>query len=181
MNKISPFLRRCLLLLVIMHTSDSTAQRLEPRIVFASNRDGDSDIYSMDVNGDNLLQLTDHPKSDEYPACSPNGRRIVFASERGVTRDLYVMDSDGNNLLRLTQDNFLQPGLVGRRIARRLPFHHSVKSTATSSLWMPMETIGQGWQNTNGKMLGRVGRQMDARLRLSPTVMAPSILLGIFS
>ena len=71
MNKITRFLRRCLflLLLVLMVASDSAAQMLEPRIVFASNRDGDWDIYSMDVNGDNVVQLTDHPASDEEPAC----------------------------------------------------------------------------------------------------------------
>ena len=110
MNKISPFLKRCLLLLLwaLMVTSDSTAQRFGPRIVFTSNRDGNWDIYSMDVNGDNLLQLTDHPASDEYPACSPDGRRIAFTSERGVTHDLYVMDSDGNNVVRLTHDNFFE-------------------------------------------------------------------------
>ena len=137
MNKISRFLRRCLflLLLALMVASDSTAQRFEPRIVFASNRDGDWDIYSMDVNGNNLVQLTDHPASDHLPACSPDGRRIAFASERGVTHDLYVMDSDGNNVIRLTHDNFGDiAALVGRRMARGLPFHHSVKSTATSSL-----------------------------------------------
>ena len=110
MNKISPFLRRCLFLslLALMAASDSTAQGFEPRIVFASNRDGDWDIYSMDVNGDNLLQLTDHPASDEYPACSPDGRRIAFTSDRGVTPDLYVMGGDGSNVIRLTQDNFLK-------------------------------------------------------------------------
>ena len=110
MNKISPFLRRCLLLLplALMVASDSAAQGFEPRIVFASNRDGDWDIYSMDVNGENLLQLTDHPASDEYPACSPDGRRIAFTSERGITHDLYVMDSDGNNVVRLTHDNFFE-------------------------------------------------------------------------
>ncbi len=110
MNKISPFLRSCLLLLLLalMVASDSTAQRFEPRVVFASNRDGDWDIYSMDVNGDNLLQLADHPLFDEYPACSPDGRKIAFASDRGVTRDLYLMDSDGNNVVRLTHDNFIE-------------------------------------------------------------------------
>ena len=110
MNKISPFLRRCLLLLllVLMVSLDSTAQRFGPRIVFTSNRDGDWDIYSMDVMGDNLLQLTDDPASDEEPVVSLDGRRIAFTSERGVTRDLYVMDSDGNNVVRLTHDNFFE-------------------------------------------------------------------------
>ena len=108
MNNVSSLLRRCLLLLLLTLTITSygTAQRFEPRIVFASNRDGDWDIYSMDVNGNNLLQLTDHPASDEDPACSPDGRRIAFRSERDGTPDLYVMDRDGNNVIRLTSDNF---------------------------------------------------------------------------
>ena len=107
MNKISPFLRRCLflLLLALMVASESTAQRFEPRIVFASNRDGDWDIYSMDVNGNNVLQLTDHPADDKNPACSPDGRRIAFDSERGLTSDMYAMDHDGNNVIRLTRDD----------------------------------------------------------------------------
>ena len=110
MNEISPFMRRCLflLLLAIMLAPDRTAQGFEPRVVFASNRDGDWDIYSMDVNGDNVVQLTDHPASDGYTACSPDGRRIAFLSGRGVTPDLYVMDSDGNNVIRLTQDNLFE-------------------------------------------------------------------------
>ena len=95
-----------------MVSSGSIAQGFEPRIVFASNHDGkwngNWDIYSMDVNGDNLLQLSDDPGSDRFPGCSPDGRRIAFTSERGVTDDLYVMDSDGSNVIRLTQDNFLE-------------------------------------------------------------------------
>ena len=107
MNKISPFMRRCLflLLLSLMVALDGTAQRFEPRIVFSSNRDGDWDIYSMDVNGNNLVQLTNRRASDEDPACSPDGRRIAFRSTRGGSPDLYVMDRDGNSVIRLTNDN----------------------------------------------------------------------------
>ena len=110
MKNVSPYIRRCLflLLLALMAAWASTAQGFESRIVFSSNRDGDWDIYSMDANGDNLLQLTDHPASDEYPAGSPDGRRIAFTSERGLTHDLYVMDSDGSNVIRLTHDNFYE-------------------------------------------------------------------------
>ena len=73
MNNIIPNLRRSLflLLLVSLVTPDGKAQRFEPRIVFASNRDGNWDIYSMDVNGNNLLQLTDHPASDGAPRLLP--------------------------------------------------------------------------------------------------------------
>ena len=108
MDKVSPLLRRCLFLLplALIVASDSTAQRFEKRIVFGSNRDGDWDIYSMDEKGDNLLQLTNHRTTDEYPAFSPDGRRIAFNSNRGLSPELYVMDSDGNNVTRLTHDSF---------------------------------------------------------------------------
>ena len=107
MNDINPLLRRCLFLLLLgsLVTPDSTAQGSEQRIVFASNRDGNWDIYSMDVKGNNLLQLTDHEKSDRAPASSPDGRRIAFRSERDFKPDLYVMNSDGNNVIRFTNDN----------------------------------------------------------------------------
>ena len=106
MNNVGPLLRSCpfILLLALMAASDSAAQGLDSRIVFASNRDGDWDIYSMDVNGENLLQLTNHRTSDEYPAWSPDGRRIAFNSNRGLSPDLYAMDSDGKNAIRLTRD-----------------------------------------------------------------------------
>ena len=123
MNNVSSLLRRYLFLLplALMVAWDSTAQGLDSRIFFSSNRDGDWDIYSMDVNGDNLVQLTDHPASDHQPAASPDGRRIAFTSERGGTPDLYVMDSDGNNVIGLAHEGFSKFGPTwspdGTRIA----------------------------------------------------------------
>ena len=154
MNKISAFLRRCLflLLLALMVASDSTAQTFEPRIVFASNRDGDWDIYSMDVNGDNLLQLTDHPALDDHPACSPDGRRIAFTSERGLTHDLYVMDSDGNNVVRLTHDNFFDSRPSWSPDGTRIAFSSSRLPVRNSEIYV-MDANGENEINlTNHKM-----------------------------
>ena len=143
MNNISLFIRRCLflLLLALMAASDSIAQGFEPRIVFASNSDGDSDIYSMDVNGDNLLQLTDHPAFDGHPACSPDGRRIAFISERGLTSDLYVMDSDGNNVIRLTHDNFFENRASWSPDGTRLAFSTFRFDVGNSEIYV-MDTDG---------------------------------------
>ena len=123
MNNISPFLRRCLflLLLALMVASDSTAQGFGPRIVYSSNRDGNWEIYSMDINGNNLVQLTYNRTSDEESAGSPDGRRIAFRSNRALSPDLYVMDRDGSNVIRLTHDGFSKSGPTwspdGTRIA----------------------------------------------------------------
>ena len=89
MDNISPFFRRCLflLLLAIMVASDSTAQGFEPRIVFSSNRDGDWDIYSMHVNGNNLLQLTDtrHLIASPLPRRTDEGLRSPQSAAVNLT------------------------------------------------------------------------------------------------
>ncbi len=76
----------------------------EPQIIFESNRDGDYDIYRMDVDGRNQQPLTVNDTSDENPKVSPDGQRILFQSERDGNREVYVMDIDGRNQTRLTFD-----------------------------------------------------------------------------
>ena len=86
-------------------------------IVFASNRDGDFDIYVVQPDGKNLRQLTHDEATerteadDDWPAWSPDGRMIAFTSTRDHAgdgdekRDVYVMDADGSDIRRLTENN----------------------------------------------------------------------------
>lgn len=73
-------------------------------ILFQSDRDGDYDIYAVDANGGNLVNLTNHDASDVHPAWSPDGTQIAFASDRDGNRDIYVMHADGSGVRRLTTD-----------------------------------------------------------------------------
>ncbi|PID57428.1 hypothetical protein CSB45_07875 [candidate division KSB3 bacterium] len=77
-------------------------QALPGKIVFQSDRDGDWEIYAMNVDGSHLIQLTDNPAQDRYPVWSPDGQRIVFESNRGGSFDIYVMQADGSGQQRLT-------------------------------------------------------------------------------
>ena len=74
-----------------------------PKILFTSSRDGNSDIYMMNPDGSEQVNLTQHPASDISAAWSPTGDKILFVSDRRGTRvrDLYLMDPDGSNVRRV--------------------------------------------------------------------------------
>ena len=72
------------------------------KIVFASNRDGNSEIYIMNPDGSGQMNLTRHRENDYSPVWSPTGKQILFASDRaGQISDLYVMGADGNGVRRV--------------------------------------------------------------------------------
>jgi Tol biopolymer transport system component len=66
------------------------------------------EIYTMDSDGTNPIDLTDSAGNDLDPAFSPKGGKIAFASNRGGDMgnnfEVYAMDSDGSNQTRLTID-----------------------------------------------------------------------------
>ena len=68
------------------------------KIVFASNRDGNWEIYMMNPDGTRQERLTYDRAVDCDPVISPNGDQILFNSNRGGTRDLYLMNVDGRNV-----------------------------------------------------------------------------------
>ena len=72
------------------------------QIVFVSDRDGNSEIYVMDVDGSNPVRLTNDPSADIEPSWSPDGRSIIFRSSRNGNDDLYTMLADGSDPTRLT-------------------------------------------------------------------------------
>ena len=90
----------------------SAEARATAKIAFASNRDGNSEIYIMNPDGSEQVNLTQHRASDFSPTWSPTGKQILFSSKRGgKTTDIYVMDADGNDVRRVFR----------KRVERRHP------------------------------------------------------------
>ncbi len=74
------------------------------KIVFVSNRNNNDDIFSMNLDGSELVQLTDHPGKDIYPAISPDGKKIAYTSDINGIWQIMVMNWDGTEKVQLTQN-----------------------------------------------------------------------------
>jgi Tol biopolymer transport system component len=80
------------------------------RIVFTANTGGTFQVYTINPDGSNMVQLTNLPPTENstlFPSYSPDGLRVAFsnnAPDMPGTSDLYVINADGTGLIRLTND-----------------------------------------------------------------------------
>jgi Tol biopolymer transport system component len=67
------------------------------------------EIYTMNIDGSNLKQVTKLGKANWAPFYHPSGKKIIFSSnhksKRGYDFQLYMVDEDGNNLEQITTES----------------------------------------------------------------------------
>ncbi len=106
MKKIA-FLAVAVFLGLVVAACNGGAEVGRELIAFASDRDGDWEIYVMGSDGSGVVKLTDNAVHDVPTFFSPDGKRLVFYSYRDGDREIYVMGSDGSGVVKLT-DNTAQ-------------------------------------------------------------------------
>ena len=75
-------------------------------LVYASEVDGDWDVFTLRLGGDNPINLTaDHQGDDFAPVYSPDGRRIAFHSDRDGG-GIFVMGATGESVRRVTDGGY---------------------------------------------------------------------------
>jgi len=73
-------------------------------LCFASNRDGNYELYKMKADGSEVKRLTFNEAQDREPSRGPDGS-IVFASDRAEGQmDLWLMPGEDAEPVRLTRD-----------------------------------------------------------------------------
>jgi TolB protein len=77
------------------------------RFAFSSTHEGNHEIYTADLEGKDLVRLTNSPGIDAHPCWSPDGKTIAFATDRWGGLELASVRPDGTGLVRLTKS----PGL----------------------------------------------------------------------
>jgi TolB protein len=71
-------------------------------IVFVSDRDGNKEIYRIDIDGSEETRLTENNEDDSKPQWSYDKSRILFLSGEEHSNQLYSINPDGSGLMKLT-------------------------------------------------------------------------------
>lgn len=74
------------------------------KILFTSVRDRNYEIYVMNTDGSEQVNLTQHPANDHQAVWSPTGEQILFVSDRDGVENLYLMLPDGSNVQRVFKE-----------------------------------------------------------------------------
>lgn len=92
------------------YASDIRLNSTGEKLVFAHKAGGSSDtdleIYSIEVDGYDLIRLTNNKFLDVYPVWSPDDRQIDFLSQREKDLDIYTMDADGSDVRKLYDSGY---------------------------------------------------------------------------
>jgi Tol biopolymer transport system component len=77
------------------------------QVAFMSQRDGNWEVYIVNLDGSGLQRLTRNSANDGLPTWSPNGQHIAFVSDRDGDWAVWAMavpdgtDTDGSQQQRL--------------------------------------------------------------------------------
>ena len=121
----------------------------QAQIAFSSERDGNWEIYVMDIDGKNQRRLTNNRRGDRSPSWSPDGKRIAFTSSSTALNDvdghpplvvdgtphIYVMDADGKNRRRLSNEFFAEWNPSWSPDGKRIAFTSSGTMDAADGPW----------------------------------------------
>jgi TolB protein len=83
------------------------------KISFTSYREGNYDIYSVNLDGTGLKKLTSGKNDEGWHSWSPDGEMVVFdGTDRNVNYDIYIMDANGENVNKLTNEKKVEQAPV---------------------------------------------------------------------
>ena len=70
--------------------------------LYASNSNGNYDIYSFSMTPNSTIRLTNSSYRDWWPRLNPNKSKIGFVSNRQVNPQIFTMSTDGSNIFKVT-------------------------------------------------------------------------------
>ena len=93
------------------------------------------EIYTCNVDGSELTQVTNLGKANWCPFFHPSGEKIIFSSnhttERGFPFNLYMINTDGTGLEQITHDGTFDAFPVFSNDGRYLVFSSNRNNNGT--------------------------------------------------
>ncbi len=81
-----------------------TPPKLSGMIAFASNRDGNPEIYVLNAKDQNLIRLTDNLIIDTQPALAPDSLLLAYVSNQGDNNDIFLTSVSRQAPINLTNN-----------------------------------------------------------------------------
>lgn len=81
-----------------------SAQEPKGIIGYATKQDGNFEIYTINADGSNPQNISNHPKLDYGYCWSKNGETIYFYTNRDGNDEIYSIHSDGTNPINLSEN-----------------------------------------------------------------------------
>ncbi|MGH2757105.1 MAG: hypothetical protein ACRDI3_04885 [Actinomycetota bacterium] len=115
-----------------------------------------NEIFIMDADGSDVVQLTENSREDAFPVLSPDGTRIAFSRRIRGQMDLFVMNANGSNVSRV-----MRTGNADEVLPSWSPDGKKLAFTATFS-------TPDGWQSDIYRI--RVSDGRFRRLTYTPAI-----------
>jgi WD40 repeat protein len=75
------------------------------KIAFESQNQGQSSIFTMNIDGTNQTRLGNISEYNSEPSWSPDGSKIIFSGFRDGNYEIYTMNADGTGSTRMTNND----------------------------------------------------------------------------
>jgi Tol biopolymer transport system component len=146
------------------YDAEATVSPTGDKIVFTSTRDGDIDLYSMDLGGENVTRLTDRPGYDGGAFYSWDGTKIVWRApgldddvtktdyhpllKQGLIRpnrlEIWIMDADGSNKKQVTNNGKANFGPFWHPDGKRIIFASNMDDPKGANFELYLVTVATG-------------------------------------
>jgi len=77
---------------------------LQGVLLFESNRDGNSEIYAMNLASQSMLRVTNNPAVDMQPALAPDSVRIAYVSNQNGNNEIYITGLDSRAPINISNN-----------------------------------------------------------------------------
>ena len=104
-------------------------------IAFTSGRDGNMEIYRMNGDGSEQLNISNNETGDTEPWWSSDGTLLAFSSLRTGTPNIFAMTADGGDVRQLTDTPAVEAGARWSPDSSHIAFY-SFREQSSGFLWL---------------------------------------------